>query len=675
MRSFIVGCLTLLVLSGCSATVSDDTVTLLPLPREVVWNKGVFDSRSVSLSGDFSVTGAVREWLEESGIESSGTASAVVEVALVDRIDKAAVNQDEAYRLIVAPKSIRVEAVSENGVFWAVQTLRQLDERQGPGVRIPCCDITDWPAFKIRGFMHDTGRSFISPEELKHEIEILSRYKINTFHWHLTENQAWRLESKIYPRINSPEVTTRYPGCFYTQDQVRDILDFCKRHHVLVIPEIDMPGHSAAFTRTFGCDMQSPKGKAILRELVSEACDLFAEVPYFHIGTDEVHFTDPDFVPEMVTLVRSKGKKAISWNPGCEYSPGEIDMAQLWSYRGKAQPGIPAIDSRFRYANHFDLFGDMVAFYNSRIYDADQGSEDILGTIMAVWNDHKLPDERDILLQNSFYPYMLALAERSWLGGGSEYFDDKCVILPDDTRLVFKRFADFERRMLWHKDNDLAGEPFPYVRQTNVHWIVTDAFPNGGDLSRRFPPEDGLSDSYTFDGKEYGTRRVTGAGIYLRHFWSQWCTFPALFDNPSENSTAYAYTWVYSPKSQNVGMLVEFQNYSRSANDVPPPTGCWDYRGSRIWLNDQELLSPDWTNAPDVRSTEIDQGNENCTARPPLSVHLDKGWNKVFMKLPIGQFTTPEIWLVKWMFTAVFVTPDGGQAVDGLVYSPDKTRH
>lgn len=113
MRSFIVGCLTLLVMSGCSATVSDDTVTLLPLPREVVWNKGVFDSRSVSLSGDFSVTGAVREWLEESGIESSGMAFAVVEVALVDRIDKAAVNQDEAYRLIVAPKSIRVEAVSE----------------------------------------------------------------------------------------------------------------------------------------------------------------------------------------------------------------------------------------------------------------------------------------------------------------------------------------------------------------------------------------------------------------------------------------------------------------------------------------------------------------------------------------------------------------------------------
>lgn len=121
-------------------------------------------------------------------------------------------------------------------------------------------------------------------------------------------------------------------------------------------------------------------------------------------------------------------------------------------------------------------------------------------------------------------------------------------------------------------------------------------------------------------------------------------------------------------------MLVEFQNYSRSVNDMPPPEGCWDYRGSRIWLNDQELPPPAWTNSPDVRSPEIDQGNENCTARPPLPVHLNKGWNKLFMKLPVGKFSTPEIWLVKWAFTAVFVTPDGSRAVDGLVYSPDKSK-
>lgn len=665
-------CLALLSAAGCSEK-AESVPELIPLPQEVVWSKGFFREAAVSLSGDTSVTGIVKQWLDEAGVECSDAASGKVEVRLVDRIEKAVVNQDEAYSLTVSGNVVRIEAVTEKGVYWAVQTLRQLADKTKGGVRIPRCGIVDWPAFRIRGFMHDVGRSYISLEEIKHEIEILTRYKINTFHWHLTENQAWRLESKIYPLLNAPENMVRYPGCYYTQEQVREFLDFCRRHHVLVIPEIDMPGHSAAFTRTFDCDMQSPKGKRILKELLAEACDLFADEPYFHIGTDEVHFTDPDFVPEMVALVRSKGKKAISWSPGCEYAPGEIDVAQLWSYMGKAKPGIPSIDSKFRYANHFDLFGDIVAVYNSRICNSEQGDESALGTVMAVWNDHKLPDEHNILLQNAFYPYMLAIAERSWLGGGSEYFDVGGVILPDESSPVFKKFADFERRMLRHKDIFLKEEPFPYVRQTNVHWAVTDAFPNEGDFSRSFPPENGIADKYSFEGKDYFAHRVTGAGINLRHFWNLWYPFPSLFKNPVENSTAYAYTWVYSPKSQDVGMLVEFQNYSRSVNDVPPPPGHWDYRGSRIWLNDRELLPPEWTNSPDVRSTEVDQGNENCTARPPLSVHLNRGWNKVFMKLPVGRFTTPEIWLVKWAFTAVFVTPDGRHAVEGLVYSPDKS--
>ncbi len=662
-----------IVLSALTGCVGHNLEpVLLPVPQEVAWAKGVFQVSEVNLTGVPSVTWIVRDWFEESGVKCSESASKRIEVKSVEHIDKAVVNQEEAYRLTVSPESVSIEAVTEKGVYWAVQTLRQLAETARNGVRIPCCEITDWPAFRIRGFMHDTGRSYIDPEEIKQEIELLSHYKINTFHWHLTENQAWRLESKIYPQLNSSGNMTRHQGLYYTHDQVRDIIDCCRQHQVMLIPEIDMPGHSAAFARTFGCDMQSPKGKEILKTLISEACELFAEAPYFHIGTDEVNFTDPFFVPEMVAFVRSKGKKVISWNPGHEYAPGEIDMSQLWSYRGKAQPGIPAIDCRFHYANHFDLFGDIVVLYNSRICDAEYGSDDIAGTIMAVWNDHKLPDDRSILTQNAFYPYILAIAERSWRGGGSEYFNGNGVILPDDSSRVFKDFADFERRMLWHKEHDLAGNPFPYVKQTNVRWTVTDAFPNEGDLSRSFPPEEEIADSYTYEGEEYGVRRVTGAGIYLRHVWGT--TIPALFKDPKENSTAYAYTWVYSPKSQDVGMLVEFQNYSRSVDDLPPPQGCWDFKGSRIWVNDKELLPPVWTNTYTQKATEIDLANENCTGRPPLSVHLDKGWNKVFMKLPVGRFTIPEVRLVKWMFTAVFVTPDGSRAVDGLTYSPDKTR-
>ena len=128
---------------------------------------------------------------------------------------------------------------------------------------------------------------------------------------------------------------------------------------MLLIPEIDMPGHSAAFVRAIGHDMQSPEGMKVLKRLMEEICtEVFPDAPWIHIGTDEVQFTNPSFVPEMVAHVRGLGKKVISWNPGWAYRSGEIDATQLWSYRGKAQPGIPAIDSRFHYINHFDAFGD-----------------------------------------------------------------------------------------------------------------------------------------------------------------------------------------------------------------------------------------------------------------------------------------------------------------------------
>ncbi len=118
--------------------------------------------------------------------------------------------------------------------------------------------------------------------------------------------------------------------------------------------------------------------------------------------------------------------------------------------------------------------------------------------------------------------------------------------------------------------------------------------------------------------------------------------------------------------------MVEFQNYSRSESDLPPAQGKWDYKESKIWLNDMELVPPVWENVHSVKSNEITLKNENLAARKPIPVTLNKGWNKVFMKLPIGAFSQNEIRLVKWMFNCVFTTPDGLDALDGLVYSPDK---
>lgn len=654
----------------CAVTIAQTSISLLPKPQLYKDTGKNFTMGKVKLS-----TPVLRpEWevfIMNAGGEIVEHSSSVIEVELVPSIEEARLNRAEAYRLSVSNKRIKIEAVTEQGVYWAMQTLRQLERKKGKRSSVAGCEIVDWPAFRIRGFMQDVGRSYISMEELKREIEILSRFKINVFHWHLTENQAWRLESKIFPMLNDSVNTIRMPGKYYTLEEARDLVDFCKKHQVLLIPEIDMPGHSAAFVRAFRHDMQSPEGMKILKLLLDEVCETF-DVPYLHIGTDEVEFTNPHFVPEIVAYVRSKGKKVISWNPGWHYKPGEIDMTHLWSYRGKAQPGIPAIDSKFHYLNHFDVFGDIVALYNSRIYDQAEGSEDIAGTILALWHDRLIDNEWNLVIENGLYPNMLAIAERAWRGGGTEYFDGLGTILPPEDTEAFKEFADFEKRMLWHKEHTFKGYPFAYVKQTNVKWNITDAFPNGGDMDKVFPPEQELKDIYHYNGNTYGVRQAIGAGIYLRHVWGD--MVPAFYADPKENHTAYAYTWVYSPKDQEVGLWAEFQNYSRSEMDLAPLPDKWDYKGSRIWINDREILPPVWTATHKVKSYEVPLGNENCVGRVPLAVHLNKGWNKVFLKLPIGKFKMAETRLVKWMFTAVFVTPDGERAVEGLIYSPDKQK-
>lgn len=179
-----------------------------------------------------------------------------------------------------------------------------------------------------------------------------------------------------------------------------------------------------------------------------------------------------------------------------------------------------------------------------------------------------------------------------------------------------------------------------------------------------------MKNVYQYKGRHFSTHLAVGAGIYLRHVWGTFV--PAFYKEPKENHTAYAYTYVYSPKNQTVGLLAEFQNYGRSEADLPPLPGKWDYKGSRIWINDEEILPPGWTMTHRVKDVEVPLGNENCVVRPPLSIQLHKGWNKILLKLPVGKFTQPEIRLVKWMFTTVFVTLDGKKAVEGLIYSHEK---
>ena len=653
---------------------------LLPKPQQITMNSGTFTlSRPVQItipatgSNDPAIQAELSDLILSGGGSVASPASALIEVQLVSSLPNAEF-QDEAYLLEVTESKISIKATKLQGAYWATQTLRQLAENSGGNIE--ACTITDWPAFRLRGYMHDVGRSYIEFDELKNHIVKLSRFKVNTFHWHLTDNQGWRLESKVYPQLNANASFTRYAGKYYTIAQAKELVTFAHQHGVQVIPEIDMPGHSEAFRKAMGHVMLTEDGLAEMKAIMTEACETFSDVEWMHIGSDEVRTPDTQgstisidfFIKEMTSHIRGKGKKIVVWRPGYGYTESDVDMVHMWSYAGSTLGSLPAIDSRLHYINHYDQYADVVSLYNSTIAMQTKGSNQYPGLIVGIWNDRIVPTDRDIIIQNAFYQSMLAAAERAWLGGGKGYFYTIGVKL-DPTDI---EFADWERRFLFHKANFLKNEPIAYVKQTNVQWKITDPFPNGGNVNTVFPPETSEPAlSYTYNGSTYNTKSAYGAGIYLRHVWGE-KTIPAFYTSPQTNATAYAYTYVYSPAQQTVGLQLEFQNYGRSESDLAAPQGKWDYYNSKVWINGTTIAPPVWQNTHTTKSNEITLKNENFTARPPISVTLNEGWNKVVIKLPNNGFSNSAVRLMKWMFTFVFVTPDGKDAVEGLIYSPEK---
>ena len=131
----------------------------------------------------------------------------------------------------------------------------------------------------------------------------------------------------------------------------------------------------------------------------------------------------------------------------------------------------------------------IVALYNSRIYDQAEGSEDIAGTILALWHDRLIDNEWNLVIENGLYPNMLAIAERAWRGGGTEYFDGLGTILPPEDTEAFKEFADFEKRMLWHKAHTFKGYPFAlsliHISNTSFVKNMVEKLPFNGNVNNR----------------------------------------------------------------------------------------------------------------------------------------------------------------------------------------------
>lgn len=556
---------------------------------------------------------------------------------------------EEAYRLMVDSKRIELTANTPHGIFNGLQTLRQLMREDA---MVPGCRITDYPAFAWRGLMHDVGRNFQTVPFLKKQIEVMAHYKLNILHLHLTEDVAWRLESKRYPALTRPETMTREAGKFYTQAELQDLIDFCRARYITLVPEIDMPGHSAAFRRSMGVDMQSAEGMTIVKGVLEEFCQTF-DVPYLHLGGDEVKITNPNFLPQMAAFVEASGKKVMGWFPGGNMPKTAI--RQLWIGSAQPTPGIPTVDSRYLYLNHHDPFESVIQILNHRVCSVNTGDADHLGGIICVWQDRRAFSQEALLRQNPVYPALLAWSERAWRGGG-EAMETTLIAAPDTP--AFAAFQEFENRLLNHKERYFRDKPFPYVRQSDIRWRITKPYDNGGDLTKAFAPET------TEDWSDITTSGAIGATVYLRHWWYPQPT--GFLEKPVENSTVYARARVWSATECDAGMWIGFNNISRSPDTDSPPAGAWDNRMSKIWLNGTVIEPPMWARAGQKGDAEVPLTDEGYEYRPPARVRLKKGWNQILIKAPVGSFKSEWRNPVKWMFTAVLVEEDGEnmQALD-----------
>jgi hypothetical protein len=647
--------LVMLVCAGFLASAGNSPYpSLIPSPQYIKWNQEDFilkNCRAI-LINDASLKKQALLLQKIAGNHSPILLNSKSQLPLIElKLTKADAHYlpEEAYQLNISKNRILLSANTLHGIFNGLQTLRQLIQTKET---IAGCEIKDWPAFQWRGYMVDVGRNYQSVTLLKQQIDVMARYKLNVFHFHPTEDIAWRIATKKYPQLTAPENMIRDKGKFYSEKDMKDLIQYCHDRFITFVPEIDMPGHSAAFTRAFGFNMQSEKGFEIIKNIVKNFCDTY-DVPYLHIGADEVKFTNKNFIPGIVDVIHKKGKQTIGWHPGGNYDDATI--RQLWESKGMDNPNARYIDSRSLYLNHMDPEESVVSIFERQLLDTTHGDANKAGGEICLWNDRRVSTENDLLRMNPVYPSMLAFAERSWRGGG---FNGVVVNIGTNSDRVMA-FKEFENRLINHKHLYFENLPFPYVRQSDLHWKLFGPFENDGDLKKSFWPQGknvSLNDSVA-------DLKVIGATIYLRHWWYPQLT--SWLDNPEDSSTWYAYTKIWKDRDTAGFMWIGFNDFSRSTATGDPQEGTWDNRQSEIRLNGNVIAPPKWKHAGAKGNSEVPLIDEGYSYRPPTKVNFKKGWNTILVKLPVKSFKGND-WQnpVKWMFTAVPVKKGVGMNWD-----------
>ena len=404
----------IIMMTNCSAPEKDsiaDLPAIVPLPAEMQLSGGQFvltpETKIICPAGNEEIKN-IAEYLNQLVTKTTGFQLDIIDSdtparnsIFLNTVELPDIGK-EGYLLKSSRKGVQISANEPNGLFYGVVTLWQLLPAVSTGnkVSIPAVVVKDIPRFSWRGAHLDVGRHFFDKEFIKKYIDIIALHKLNVFHWHLTDDQGWRIEIKKYPLLTEigawrDETVIGHPwagkepvkydgirhGGFYTQDEIKEIIDYAADRYITIVPEIEMPGHAQAAIASYpelGCTGEKLKVRTtwgispniynpddntfkFLEDVLTEVIDLFPS-EYIHVGGDEAlkdqwkasikiqkqikdlglkdeHELQSYFIQRIEEFINSKGRKLIGWDEILE--GGLAPNATVMSWRG-IQGGIDA---------------------------------------------------------------------------------------------------------------------------------------------------------------------------------------------------------------------------------------------------------------------------------------------------------------------------------------------
>jgi hexosaminidase len=474
----------ILIFGTCvsNAQITNEQLNLMPWPQNIKLSEDTFalsKNFKVNITGNpnprifIGATNFLRRldgrtglFLEQSFLTKVNESPEAELQINCTRNGKIEINEDESYQLTIASNKIIINATNDLGALHGLETLLQLLQNNNISFYFPVLEITDSPRFTWRGLMIDAARHFQPVDAIKRNLDAMASMKMNVFHWHLADDQGWRIQLKNHPKLT--ELAS--DGNFYTQEEIKNIVTYADERGILVIPEIDVPGHASALLTAYPeigskvgegkityevqrnsgifnstLDPTNPKTYEILSSIFDEVCPLFSG-SYFHIGGDENngkewnanpaiqqfkkdnnlannHDLQTYFNMKLIPMLKKHNKKLMGWEEIMTENMSKDAIIHAWRGTNEGQEAggalIKAAKSGYNTVlsngYYIDLMLGLESHYMNdplpkKIILSQEEKARVLGGEAAMWSELVTP----LNIDSRIWPRTAAIAERLW---------------------------------------------------------------------------------------------------------------------------------------------------------------------------------------------------------------------------------------------------------------------